>query len=805
MDPIKSLKINPMINNKGLINNNYWKFSNDILTNKYCTYKYSYSNLCINCLFLNKKSRIVSRFKDFLLYDDNTEYLLLIYKDELLRKTSINVFNFYEHFNKAFPNYMILPENKYMYKNLRKKQRMINEINKMMLQKQREEKGVNINLNNDNNNKININIFDDKAKEAINRENNTLLTTSLADTIISNYINNDDSKKNESIIDNSSFIESNINSSSVNIYTKRPIIKKNGNDSNNRILYNNTKKSLSSLQSFVDCLNNKKYKKIYVNHQNNKYKLLNIDIISNNNQRINNRNSNRASNFFNKHFKTLNRSIKASLDNKLFKRDKDSRQLSLYHHTTLNNNKKRIFSNTKITSDTEYFSKRKTTKFNNNFNKEYSRTMFVNSSLIGKSKSRQKNVIKKRSEDIRNLVHNSISKNRVNTAKSSDNNERCRSKDIKNSQDKKIKKVNNYFTFKKIYKKNDSVKYNKTIYAKKQKKEEENNNNDDNNKEDKIYEIFEQKFRSTLYRKIRRKKRPIFEADSTESTKLSFNIRKPKFNLYMTCDKMNYSSNNHSLVYNNKNNANKENKEVLNTQLKEETIVNNNYDTFNNAKKETGVYNHYKYRKKRIIFQNNNNTLYEKNKAYYVQTDNNNDSIHSSVNKKHVIDDNKMIYLDYKLKKIQEEIVRNKNNYIEIKEKYRKLSLNNNKKIFNYNVAAPSCQNKKYEKIERRSLLYSNSVENKRRNNNFNSNNINKNIKNEINARIKSKDAKKEKNTIIHMHQRILSLINNDNKSPIGRNAKKVLIKGINSKNQDSSASNKAEKRIYRKIENVTK
>jgi hypothetical protein len=270
----------------------------------------------------------------------------------------------------------------------------------------------------------------------------------------------------------------------------------------------------------------------------------------------------------------------------------------------------------------------------------------------------------------------------------------------------------------------------------------------------------------------------------------------------MTCDKINYSSNNHSLVFNNKNNANKE---VLHTQLKEETTVNNNYDTFNNAKTETSIYNHYKYRKKRIIFPNNNNTLCEKNKAYYLQTENNNDSIHSSVNKKHVIDDNKMIYLDNKLKKIKEEIVRNKNNYIEIKEKYRKLSLNNNKKMFNYNVAAPLCQTKKYEKVERRSLLYSNSVENKRKNNYNTNNNINKNIKNEFSSRIKSKDTKKEKNTIIHIHQRILSLINNDNKSPVGRNAKKVLIKGINSKNQDNSISNKAEKRIYRKIENVTK
>lgn len=37
------------------------------------------------------------------------------------------MFEFYEKFSKVFPNYVILPENKYMFKNIEKKQRVYDE------------------------------------------------------------------------------------------------------------------------------------------------------------------------------------------------------------------------------------------------------------------------------------------------------------------------------------------------------------------------------------------------------------------------------------------------------------------------------------------------------------------------------------------------------------------------------------------------------------------------------------------------------------------------------------------------------
>ena len=102
---------------------NKWKLSNNILYKKYSSFKYSYASICINNLMFNEKCRIVSRFKDFLIYDDDTEFCRTNYKKEKLRTTLIKIYNFYDKYNKVFPNYMILPENIYMYKNLRRKKK----------------------------------------------------------------------------------------------------------------------------------------------------------------------------------------------------------------------------------------------------------------------------------------------------------------------------------------------------------------------------------------------------------------------------------------------------------------------------------------------------------------------------------------------------------------------------------------------------------------------------------------------------------------------------------------------------------
>ena len=63
----------------------------------------------------------------------------------------------------------------------------------------------------------------------------------------------------------------------------------------------------------------------------------------------------------------------------------------------------------------------------------------------------------------------------------------------------------------------------------------EKNNDENNNKYEKIYEIFEEKFKSSLNNKI--KGRHVLDTDSAESTKLSFNNRKGKFNYNVTGEK----------------------------------------------------------------------------------------------------------------------------------------------------------------------------------------------------------------------------------------------------------------------------
>ena len=101
------------------------------LITKYSKFEYSYSLVCITNLIFNEQVRIVARFKDFLILDDMTEFLRRFYKKKELKRRLNKIFNFYEGYSKIFPNYMILPENKYLYRNIRKKQKMIDAFNQI--------------------------------------------------------------------------------------------------------------------------------------------------------------------------------------------------------------------------------------------------------------------------------------------------------------------------------------------------------------------------------------------------------------------------------------------------------------------------------------------------------------------------------------------------------------------------------------------------------------------------------------------------------------------------------------------------
>lgn len=67
----------------------------------------------------------MSVFKEYLIYDDFSEYLKRFYNRRESIERLPRVFEFYDNYSKVFPNYVSLPESKYMFKNIERKQKLI--------------------------------------------------------------------------------------------------------------------------------------------------------------------------------------------------------------------------------------------------------------------------------------------------------------------------------------------------------------------------------------------------------------------------------------------------------------------------------------------------------------------------------------------------------------------------------------------------------------------------------------------------------------------------------------------------------
>ena len=183
------------INSNNFTNYNFWYFSQNMLYKKYSSFKYSYSSICIKNLIFNEKCRIVSRFKEYLIYDDDSEFLRNCYEKKSLINNFKSIIDYYHKYNRVFPNYMNLPENVFMYRNIRKRQKIINEYIKKKKTKKINEKNIDKNIKTKHNKIEALQIFDDNIKENINLQNNSMVTLSLTNTIITNYINNNENKK----------------------------------------------------------------------------------------------------------------------------------------------------------------------------------------------------------------------------------------------------------------------------------------------------------------------------------------------------------------------------------------------------------------------------------------------------------------------------------------------------------------------------------------------------------------------------------------------------------------------------------
>ena len=683
-----------------------------------------------------------------------------------------------------------------MYKNLRKKQKMIDNINKIKSEKEEKDKNFNLNYKNI---KEYTYIFDEKIKENINKQSNSMLTISLTNTIISNCINNNEKEKHEyNFWDNNSFIESNINISTINntLYSKKSLFNKNDNNNNYR-LYDDTIESEISLANVINVLCNKKFKKININNKikNKKkvYKLLNIDIISNNNNILTNS------------IKTTYYDIKTPTKNTLFKKEKDKKIYQI-HHKSLNNNRA-IYNHKKNITDFHNCcpilktisgnirSKKKTSKFICKFPKEKNIIKKISTSFLGKYKNKQRN--KHKLIEGTNLFQGN--KKIENYTISRDKYNNCRINCTNSSKENKIIKVNNFFTYKRInkYRKNNNIfNYNKIVKGKKVKIEKEKIITQDiNNNNNKIYEIFKEKYKNNFNNEINIKRKeinkPILDTNSNESTKISISNKKKKFNFYSTYDKIN-NSNNQLHINSNQYNSNNV---ILQNQIKEEFIL--NFNTLNNFnsdnyksiahKTENQLINKCvvasniskKYCQQNKMCKENKKMAYKKHKTYSSNIINLQNDFYFPNN----YEENKIKYLSVKLKKIKEELLKNKNNYKEIKEKYRKFRGNNHKKLFTCSQNSNSGQQKNFEKNMICSIFINNSVEKKIKNKNKDLNNNHLKYKHTIYDLLNKIKIKINKNIISSLHQRNYSLINKI-KSPVKKIVKKEITKENKSKDK---------------------
>ena len=135
---------------------------------KYTILPNDYNIIMINHLIENSDAHLICVFKDYLLYDDPSEFLKCLYKKFEIKLRLKQLTKYYENSSKLFPNYSALKEGNYIYLNIQRKQKIIDLIEDMKLQnKLKKGKSKNENLiifNNDIYNSILAENINDRSK-----------------------------------------------------------------------------------------------------------------------------------------------------------------------------------------------------------------------------------------------------------------------------------------------------------------------------------------------------------------------------------------------------------------------------------------------------------------------------------------------------------------------------------------------------------------------------------------------------------------------------------------------------------------
>jgi len=81
----------------------------------------SYNTKVIDQIIHNESTHVVAEFKEYLIKGDTSEFLMQYYKKKEIYNLLPKIFECYISCSVIFPNYVTLPESKYIYKNIKKK------------------------------------------------------------------------------------------------------------------------------------------------------------------------------------------------------------------------------------------------------------------------------------------------------------------------------------------------------------------------------------------------------------------------------------------------------------------------------------------------------------------------------------------------------------------------------------------------------------------------------------------------------------------------------------------------------------
>ena len=189
-----STNINDEINiNPYLLN--IEKRANYLINEHYKKIGTTYNYLILDNLLSNGKCHIVALFKEYLIVDDCSEFFKRYYKKKESLPRIKKVSQYYYETSVIFPNYTPLIEAKYFYKNIMRKQKVIDQIQE--LEDKEREKNHKVKKRKEKEKDLNENVFSDTAYGEILNQSESVLRIVFGINKNKNKLNNDEEVDNE--------------------------------------------------------------------------------------------------------------------------------------------------------------------------------------------------------------------------------------------------------------------------------------------------------------------------------------------------------------------------------------------------------------------------------------------------------------------------------------------------------------------------------------------------------------------------------------------------------------------------------